>query len=187
MANLIYLYLASLDGYIEDESGAFDWAAPDEEVHAFVNSLARPIGTYLYGRRMYEVMAGWETVLPIAAESPAMHDFASIWKAADKIVYSTSLDAVSTARTRIERAFDPDAIRQVKDSAEHDLAVGGANLAAQALRAGLVDEFHLVVAPVVVGGGKPLFPDDVLLKLNLLDTRRFGNGMVYLHYQLSSH
>lgn len=184
MAKLIYLYSASLDGYVEDESGGFDWTTPDEEGHAFINDLMRPVGTYLYGHRLYEVMAGWETDPSFPAGSPVMLDFATIWQAADKIVYSTSLTAVSTTRTRIERAFDPDAVRQLKEAADRDLAIGGADLAAQALRAGLVDECHLFVAPIVVGGGKRLFPEDVLLKLDLLDVRRFDSGIVYLRYRL---
>ena len=184
MAKLVYLYFASLDGYVEDERGKFDWTEPDEEVHAFINDLMRPIGTYLYGHRMYEVMAVWETDPSFAADSPAMSDFATLWQAADKIVYSTSLAAVSTTRTRIERAFNPDAVRQLKGSADHDIGVGGADLAAQALRAGLVDECHLFVAPVVVGSGKPLFPNDLFLTLDLLDVRHFDSGMVYLRYHI---
>jgi dihydrofolate reductase len=183
LAKLIYLYLASLDGYVEDESGKFDWAAPDDEVHAFVNDLARPVGTYLYGRRMYEVMSAWETAPGLAAQSPVASDFATIWQAAEKVVFSTSLESVATARTRIERAFNPDAIRQLKQSADHDIGIGGADLAAQALKAGLVNECHLFVAPIVVGGGKPLFPNDVRLTLDLLDEHRFGNGMVYVRYR----
>lgn len=186
LAKLMYLYFASLDGYVEDKSGTIDWTEPDEEEHAFINDLMRPVGTYLYGHRMYEVMAGWETDLSFAAGSPAMLDFAAIWQAADKIVYSTSLAEVATARTRLERAFDPDAVRQLKDAADRDLGIGGADLAAQALRAGLVDECHLFVAPIVLGGGKRLFPDNVLLKLDLLDLRRFDSGMVYLHYRIGA-
>ena len=183
MAKLIYSAIASLDGYIADEDGNFDWAMPDEEVHAFVNDLGRPLGTYLYGRRMYETMVGWETDPTLAGQSPLMRDFAELWQAADKIVYSGTLVAVSTARTRIERDFDPEAVRRMKASVERDVAVGGAELAAHAFRAGLVDECHLFVAPIVVGGGKRSLPDDVRLKLELLGERRFGNGMVYLHYR----
>jgi dihydrofolate reductase len=183
MAKLIYSVIASLDGYVADEDGNFDWAEPDEEVHAFVNDLERPAGTYLYGRRMYEVMVYWETALSLADQPPVVRDFAQIWQAADKIVYSKTLQTVSSARTRIEGGFDPEAIRQMKASAEGDITVGGPDLAAQAIRAGLIDEYHLFVAPIVVGGGKPSLPDGVRVKLELLDERRFGNGFVHLHYR----
>ena len=183
MAKLIYSAIQSLDGYVADEDGNFDWAEPDEEVHAFVNDLERPVGTYLYGRRLYDVMAGWETDPTLADQSPVMRDFAEIWQAADKTVYSKTLETVSTARTRIERDFDPEAVRQLKASAGHDLLVGGPDLAAQAFKAGLVDECQLFLAPMVVGGGKQSLPDHVRLKLDLLDERRFGNGFVYLHYR----
>ncbi|MGI8859534.1 MAG: dihydrofolate reductase family protein [Rubrobacteraceae bacterium] len=183
MAKLIYSAIASLDGYVADQRGNFDWAVPDEEVHAFINDLDRPLGTYLYGRRMYETMAGWETDPALAKQSPIMSDFAEIWRAADKIVYSRTLETVSTARTRIERDFDPDVIRQMKAAAGCDLIVGGPNLAAQAIKAGLVDEWHLFVTPIVVGGGKQSLPDGVRVKLELLNTRRFESGMVYLHYR----
>jgi Dihydrofolate reductase len=183
MAKLIYSAITSLDGYIEDEDGKFDWAVPDEEVHAFINDLERPGGTYLYGRRMYETMVGWETDPTLAAQSQLMQDFAQIWQAADKIVYSRTLETVSTGRTRIERDFDPEAVRQMKASAERDLTVGGPGLAAHGFKAGLVDECHLFVAPIVVGGGKQSLPNDVRLKLELLDERRFGNGVVHLHYR----
>jgi dihydrofolate reductase len=183
MAKLIYSAIASLDGYIADEDGNYDWAVPDEEMHAFINDLDRPLGTYLYGRRMYETMVGWETDPTLAEQSPLMRDFAEIWQAADKIVYSKTLEAVSTASTRIERDFDPEAVRRMKASAGRDVVVGGAELAAQAFRAGLVDECHLFVAPIVVGGGKRSLPEDVRVKLELLGERRFGNGMVYLHYR----
>ena len=183
IAKLIYSAIASLDGYVEDEDGTFDWAIPDEEVHAFINDLDRPVGTYLYGRRMYETMAGWETDHTLADRSPLMRDFAEIWRASDKVVYSKTLEAVSTARTRIERNFDPEAVRQMKALAGRDLNVGGPDLAAQAFKAGLVDECHLFVAPMVVGGGKRSLPDNVRLKLELLDERRFGSGMVYLYYR----
>jgi dihydrofolate reductase len=183
VAKLIYSAIASLDGYVADVDGNFDWAVPDEEVHAFINDLERPVGTYLYGRRLYEVMVGWETDPTLADQSPVMHSFAEIWRAADKIVYSKTLEAVFTARTRIERDFDPEAVRQMKALAGRDLIVGGPELAAQAFRAGLVDECHLFVAPMVVGGGKQSLPDNVRLKLELLDERRFGNDMVYLHYR----
>jgi dihydrofolate reductase len=183
MAKLIYSAIASLDGYVADEDGNFDWAVPDEEVHAFINDLQRPRGTYLYGRRMYETMLGWETDPTLADQSPPMRDFAQIWQAAEKIVYSKTLEAVSTARTRIERDFEPDAVRQMKASAQRDMIVGGADLAAHAFRARLVDECHLFVVPIVVGGGKRSLPDDVRVKLELLNERRFSSGMVYLHYR----
>ena len=183
MAKLIYSAIASLDGYVADEDGNFDWAVPDEEVHAFINDLDRPVGTYLYGRRMYETMVGWETDPTLADRSSLMRDFAEIWQAADKVVYSKTLEAVSTARTRIERDFDPEAVRQMKALTRRDLIVGGPELAAQAFKAGLVDELHLFVAPMVVGGGKRSLPNEVRLKLELLDERVFGSGMVYLYYR----
>jgi dihydrofolate reductase len=183
MAKLIYAPIASLDGYVADEEGRFDWAAPDEEVHAFINDLQREIGTYLYGRRMYETMAGWETDSGLAAQSDVTRDFAELWQAAEKIVYSKTLETASTQRTRIERDFDPDAVRRMKASAGSDLAVAGPELAAHAFRAGLVDESHLFVAPVIVGGGKKSLPDGVLLDLELLAERRFGSGMVHLRYR----
>ena len=182
MAKLIYSAIASLDGYVADEDGGFDWAAPDEEVHAFVNDLERPLGTYLYGRRMYEVMAYWETV-DVAGQSPVSRDFAEIWQAAEKVVYSRTLEEVTTAKTRLEPEFDPDAIRQMKAEAASDIGVGGPELAAQAIGAGLVDELHLFVTPIVVGGGKQSLPDGVRVQLELLDERRFGNGVVYLQYR----
>jgi dihydrofolate reductase len=183
VARLIYSAITSLDGYVADEHGKFDWARPDEEVHGFVNDLERPVGTYLLGRRMYEVMRVWETADTFAAESPVMQDYAEIWQAAEKIVYSKTLEAVSTARTRIERDFDPDAVRQLKGSAERDLSLGGPDLAAQAIKAGLVDEIHLLISPVVVGGGNRALPDGVRLDLELLDEHRFGNGVVHVHYR----
>ena len=185
MAKLIYSAITSLDGYIEDEDGAFDWAAPDEEVHAFVNDLVRPIGTYLDGRRMYDTMAVWET-MPVADAPPAAQDFAAIWRAVDKVVYSTTLTSVASACTRLERTFDPDAVRVRKAAAARDLAVGGPALAAREIRAGLVDECQLFVAPVVVGGGKPALPDHVRLRLALLDTRRFASGVVHLRYAVGA-
>ncbi len=184
MARLIYSAITSLDGYIADEDGNFDWAAPDDEVHAFVNDLERPIGTYLYGRRMYEVMAAWDDARILAGQSPVAHDFAAIWRAADKIVYSGTLEAVSSARTRLERVFEPDAVREMKADAERDISVGGPGLAAQAIRAGLVDELQFFVTPVVVGGGKRALPVDVRLELELLEERRFGGGVVYLRYRV---
>jgi dihydrofolate reductase len=184
VAKLIYSALQSLDGYIEDESGKFDWAEPDEEVHTFVNGLERQVGTYLYGRRMYEVMTAWETPETFADRSAHLLDFAEIWQAADKIVYSKTLETVSTARTRIERDFDPEAVRRMKDSGGRDLGVGGPGLAVQAFRASLVDECRLFLAPIAVGGGKPSLPTDTRLDLELLDERRFGNGMVYVRYRV---
>ena len=182
MAKLIYSAITSLDGYVADQDGNFDWAAPDEEVHTFVNDLERPIGTYLYGRRLYQVMDVWETDHTLADHSPVTRDFAQIWQAADKIVYSKTLETVSTTRTRIERDFDPEVVRQMKARAGRDISVGGPELAAQAIKAGLVDEWHLFVTPIVVGGGKRSLPDDVRVKLELLDERRFEGGVVHLHY-----
>jgi dihydrofolate reductase len=186
MATLIYSAITSLDGYTADETGNFDWAAPDEEVHAFVNDRERPIGTYLYGRRMYDTMAYWETAPAPTNRSAAVQDYAGIWKAADKVVYSRTLDTVSSERTRIERDFDPAAVRQLKESADRDISVGGPGLAAEALGAGLVDELHLFLNPVVVGGGTRALPDEVRLQLDLLDDHRFGNGVVYLRYRIRS-
>jgi dihydrofolate reductase len=185
VARLIYSAIASLDGYIEDVQGTFDWAAPDEEVHAFVNDLERPIGTYLYGRRMYETMVYWERPPQLDDESSVARDFAEIWQRAEKIVYTKTLPSVSSAKTRIERAFDPEAVRQLKASAARDLAVGGAELAGQAILAGLVDEYHLFLVPVIVGGGKRALPDaNARTNLDLLHERRFRNGTVYLHYRI---
>ena len=183
MAKLIYSAIMSLDGYVADEAGAFDWAAPDEEVHTFVNDLERPVGTYLYGRRMYEVMLYWETAHTHADQPPFVQDFTGIWQAADKIVYSRTLETVSSARTRIERDFDPEAVRRMKATAGRDLTVGGPELAAQAIKAGLVDECDLFIVPIVVGAGKPAFPHGARLTLDLLDQRRFGSGVVHLHYR----
>jgi len=183
MAHMIYSAITSLDSYIEDLNGKFDWAVPDDEVHDYINNLERVAGTYLYGRRMYETMMGWETDPGLAAISPIYQDFAEIWQAADKIVYFRTLKAVSTRRTRIEREFDPEAIKQLKVAAEHDILIGGPDLAAHAFRAGLIDECHLFLVPIIVGGGKQSLPDNVRLQLNLLDERRFGSGMVHLCYQ----
>jgi len=185
MARLIYFTIQSLDGFIEDADGHFGWAEPDEEVHQLANDLFRPVGTYLYGRRMYETMAAWETEPALATATPVTADFAQIWQAADKVVYSTTLDRPVTARTRIERSFDPDAVRDLKASAGRDLGIGGADLAAQALRAGLVDELDIVLAPAVVGGGKRVIPDGVRLGLELVDQRRFPGGMAYLSYRVT--
>jgi dihydrofolate reductase len=183
MAKLIYSAIASLDGYVADEDGNFDWAEPDEEVHRFVNDLERRVGTYLYGRRMYETMVYWETANTQAGQPPFVSDYAGVWQSADKVVYSRTLETTSSARTRIERDFDPEAVRQLKAAAGADLSVGGPGLAAEALKAGLVDECHLFLSPVVVGGGNRAFGDDVRLRLELLDERRFGNGVVHLHYR----
>jgi dihydrofolate reductase len=182
VAKLIYAAITSLDGYVADEDGKFDWSAPDEEVHAFVNDLERSVGTYLYGRRMYEVMVVWDDPDTFAGGLPVIRDYAQIWQAADKVVYSKTLEAVSSSRTRIERDFEPDAIEEMKARAARDLSVAGPELAAQAIEAGLVDELHLFLAPIVVGGGKPSLPDGVRLELDLLSERRFGNGVVHLHY-----
>lgn len=185
MAKLIYSALCSLDGYVADAGGDFPWAAPDEEVLELVNALERPIGTYLYGRRMYETMRYWETVDPADADlSPQSRDWAALWRPAEKIVYSRTLEAPSSERTRIERTFDPDRVRALKQAADRDLTVGGAELAGQALAAGLVDEVWLVLNPVVVGGGKRALPDGVRLDLELREQRRFERGAVYLHYDV---
>jgi len=186
MARLIYSAITSLDGYVADEDGKFDWARPDEEVHTFFNDLERPIGTYLYGRRMYDVMVYWETAHEVADQPRYTREYADIWRATDKIVFSRTLEAASSERTRIEREFDPEAIRELKAAADRDIGVGGPELAGQALAAGLVDELHLVVAPVIVGGGNRALPDGVFLKLELQDERRFASGMVYLRYRTAS-
>jgi dihydrofolate reductase len=183
MAKLIYSAISSLDGYIADEEGNFDWAAPDEEVHTFSNDLERKVGTHLYGRRMYEVMVAWESAHTLPDQPSFILDYAQIWQAAEKIVYSRTLEAVSSARTHIERDFDPEAVRQMKARAGGDLIVGGPELAAEAFRAGLVDELYLFVTPIVVGGGKRSLPDNLRLKLELIDERRFSSGVVYLHYR----
>lgn len=179
MTKLLYTAITSLDGYVADEHGRFDWSEPDAEVHAFVNDLERPIGTYLLGRRMYEVLLAWET---IDDETPVIKDFAQIWRSKDKVVYSTTLDEVSSARTTLERAFDPFAVRALKASADRDISVAGPHLAAEAMRAGLVDEIRLFLNPIVVGGGNAALPDDVRVELELLDEHRFSNGVVFLRY-----
>jgi dihydrofolate reductase len=184
VAKLIYSAIASLDGYIEDVSGQFGWATPDDEVHSFVNELERPVGTYLYGRRMYDTMVYWESPPDLARQSKAAQDFAQIWQAADKVVYSRTLSSPSSDRTRIERELDVDAVRRLKETASRDVTVGGPELAAQAIAAGLVDEFQLFLVPAVVGGGKRALPEGVRLSLELLDERRFGNGTVYLRYRV---
>ena len=183
MAQLIYSAISSLDGYIEDADGNFDWAMPDEEVHTFINNLERSAGTYLYGRRMYEAMTVWETDPNLATDSPLTQDFAQIWQAANKIVYSRTLAAASTRNTQLERNFNPEAIRQLKKTVQHDIAIGGPELAAQAFQSGLIDECHLFITPIIVGGGKQSLPDDVKLELELLEEQRFDNGMVFLRYR----
>jgi dihydrofolate reductase len=185
MAKLIYSAISSLDGYVADAEGNFDWSVPDEEVHKFVNDLERPIGTYLYGRRMYAVMHYWDSAPTGNREPSAEQEYAKIWQAADKIIYSRSLEDVSTARTRIEREFDPNAIRQLKAAAGRDISVGGPTLAGQALKLRLVDECHLFLSPIVVGGGTQALPDNIRVELELLDERRFGNGVVHLHYRVN--
>jgi dihydrofolate reductase len=183
MARLIYSAIMSLDGYTADADGRFEWAAPDEEVHAFVNELERPVGTYLYGRRMYETMRYWETAHTLDGQSPVGLDFAAIWQAADKIVYSTTLQSADTAKTRVERDFDPAQVRKLKEAASRDLTVGGPHLAAQAIAAGLVDEYQLFLVPAVVGGGTRALPGQVRLNLALAQERTFGSGTVYLCYR----
>jgi dihydrofolate reductase len=185
MAKLIYATQTSLDGYIADEHGNFDWAAPGSDVHAFINDLERPIGTYLYGRRLYEVMVFWETFGAQPDQPPAVLDYAQLWRAADKIVYSTTLETASSARTRMERTFDPSAVRAMKDAADRDLSVGGPALAAHALRAGLVDEVRVFVYPLIIGGGNRFLPDRLHVNLQLRDERTFDSGVVYLRYRVS--
>ena len=182
MAKLIYLMLTSLDGYVADRNGDFGWAAPDAEVHAFINDLVRDVATFLYGRRMYDIMRAWED-MPAAPDQPQVDDFARLWRAADKVVYSRTLPAPASARTRIERSFDPDAVRRLKIDARSDLGIGGPELAAQAFAAGLIDEFHLFVTPVSVGSGKPVLPADLRLRFELLHARRFAHGTAHLHYR----
>ncbi len=185
MARLIYSGILSLDGYVADEQGAWDWSEPDEEVHSFVNDLERPVGTHLYGRRMYDVMRYWEADQD--EEQPAfIRDYASIWQGADKVVYSSTLEEVTTARTRLERTFDPEDVHRMKAAASRDLVIGGPRLAAHAIRSGLVDEYQLLVSPVAVGGGKAFWPGGVRLDLEQVDQRRFGNGVVYLGYRARS-
>jgi dihydrofolate reductase len=186
MAKLVYSAIASADGYIEDASGDFQWGAPDDEVLSFLNDLERPVGTYLYGRRMYETMLYWENADALSGASPLDQEWAGIWRAADKIVFSTTLTTASTARTRIEPGFDPGLVRRLKEAADRDLTVGGANLAGQALKAGLVDEVQLFLVPVIVGGGKRALPDGIRADLELRETRQFTSGVVYLSYRLPS-
>ena len=183
MADLVYGAITSLDGYVADRQGRWDWSVPDAEVHAFVNDMMRPVGTHLYGRRMYEVLVAWET---IDDPEPLMRDFAEIWRGAEKIVYSTTLQDVSSARTRIERAFDVEAVRELKRSSERDVTIGGPQLAAQAFAAGLVDRVQLILSPVIVGGGTRALPGGVRADLELVDERRFSNGAVHLDYRAQS-
>ena len=180
MADLIYSAITSFDGYVADSQGKWDWSVPDQEVHAFVNDLERPIGTYLFGRRLYEVMAVWET---IDDPAPEMRDFAELWRAAEKVVYSRTLRTVTTTRTRLERSFEPEAVRALKASSERPIAIGGPDLAASAIRAGLIDEWHFLLSPILVGSGKPALPDGVRVELELAEERRFGNGVVFLRYR----
>jgi len=183
MSKLIYFMPASLDGFIAGETDNMDWSVPDEEVTAFINDRVRPVGTYLYGRKIYETMTIWETPDAIPGLTPAEMDFARIWQAADKIVYSKSLETVSTPQTRLEREFEPQAVRDLKAQLPHDISVAGPNLAAQAIRAGLVDEYQLLVIPIMLGSGKRVLPSNVGVKLDLLDERRVGNGWIYLRYR----
>jgi len=182
-AKLIYSANTSLDGYVADKDGRFDWSRPDAEVHTFINDIERPIGLYLYGRWMYEVLVAWETMLDSPDQPPYIQDYARIWRAADKVVYSRTLAEISSANTRIAASFDPEGIRQLKAIADRDISVGGPELAAEAFKAGLVDEIHLFLSPVVIGGGKRALPDRVRLDLELVAERRFGNGVVHLHYR----
>lgn len=184
MAKLIYATIASLDGFTEDKTGSFEWSVPDDELHQYITDLERGIGTHLYGRRMYDTLAVWETDPGLADESPILADYARVWQAADKIVYSRTLESPRTTRTRIERRFDPEAVRRLVSSATQDVGIGGPELAAQAFQAGLVDELHLFVIPVSVGGGKPALPSDLFVKLELLDEHRFGGGVVHLRYRV---
>jgi len=182
MTNLIYVANTSLDGYTEDKEGKFDWTEPSEEYFRFITNLIRAMRIHLYGRRMYESMMVWETDPKLAAESPLSRDFAEVWQAADKIVYSRTLETISTRKTQLERTFDPEAIRQLKEAVEHDILIGGPELAAHALRSGLLNECHLFIVPILVGGGKSALPDNVRLDLELLEERRFSNGTVFLRY-----
>ncbi|WP_193510141.1 dihydrofolate reductase family protein [Cryobacterium sp. BB736] len=186
MGKLIYSMITSLDGYVTDAEGNFDWSVPGETLHQFVNDLMQSVGTYLYGRRMYETMVAWETLHTLPDQPPFMLEFANTWQATDKIVYSTSLGEVASKRTRIERTFDPDAVRTLKEDSELDITIDGPTLAAHAIRAGLVDQYELFIVPAIVGGGKRFFPDDVRVDLELLDERRFGSGVVYLSYGVAN-
>ena len=180
MAKLIYLAICSLDGFVEDERVNFDWSAPGEEVHAFVNDIERKVGIYLYGRRMYETMVWWEK----GEHEGVYRDYADIWRAAEKIVFSRTLQSVSSEKTRLERQFDPAAIKRLKETSASDLSIGGATIAGRAIAAGLVDECHLLLNPVLVGGGKRALPPDVRVRLELREEHRFPDGVVYLRYGL---
>ena len=182
MGKLIYSMITSVDGYVSDRDGNFGWGAPEEETHRFMNDRMRELGTYLYGRKMYEVMSYWETAHTVPGQPDFAVECAHIWQAAEKVVYSTTLDEVTTGRTRLEREFDPDVVRKLKDESDSDLSIDGPDLAAQAIRAGLVDEFQLIIGPAVVGGGHRFFPADIRADLDLLDTRRFDNGVMFLRY-----
>jgi dihydrofolate reductase len=184
MAKLIYATNVSFDGYIEDERGNIDWGISDDETYAFWTDFQRTIGTYLYGRRMYESMVYWETANASGDQPEVMREFAQIWRAAEKIVYSRTLQAVSSAKTRIEREFDPDAIRRLKESSGADITIGGPELAGRAMSAGLIDECHLLLNPIVLGGGKRALPDNLRMRLELLGERRFRSGVVHLHYRV---
>jgi dihydrofolate reductase len=184
MARLIYVSNMSLDGFMSDTAGNFDWSEPSDQLHAFFNDLIRPIGTHLYGRSMYEVMSYWETALTVPGHSVVEYDFARIWQNADKIVYTTTLTEVPTNNTRIERTFDADTVKQLKATAEKDISIGGAQLGAEAFRSGLIDECHLIIHPVIIGGGKPALPENVRVKLELLNDQRFDGGVVHLHYRI---
>lgn len=186
MSKLIYSMIASLDGYVANESGDFSWAEPDVSVHSFINDLERSVGTYLLGRRMYEVMSWWETAGDLSDMPPYMRDFANLWRAADKVVYSATLAEVSSARTRIEREFDAVAVARMKAESKRDISIGGPTLASAAIAAGLVDEFQLFIAPVIVGGGFRVFPCGARRGLELIGERTFGNGFAYLSYGLRS-
>jgi dihydrofolate reductase len=186
MVQLIYSVIASADGYVEDAAGTFDWAAPSEDLLSFINDLERPVGTYLYGRRMYQTMRYWETAGTVPDQSPSFREFTSIWQSAEKIVFSKTMESAPSARTRIERNFDPDAVRQLKSTTERDMTVGGADLAGQAIKAGLVDELQLILVPVIVGAGKQALPAGVRSDLELLNTRQFACGAVYLRYRPKS-
>jgi dihydrofolate reductase len=186
MGKLIYSMITSLDGFVSDTAGNFGWSAPEQEVHEFINEQSRSIGTNLYGRRMYETMVYWETAHTAPEQPPFIVEYARIWQASDKIVYSTTLDEVASARTRIERTYDPDVVRKLKVESDLDIAVAGPQLAAQAVRAGLVDEYQLFIGPAIVGGGNPFFPNDIRIDLELRDERRFNNGVVYLRYAVEN-
>jgi dihydrofolate reductase len=181
MAKVIYSGIMSLDGYVADQAGKFDWGVPDTEVHTAINDLTRSVGTFLLGRRMYEVLVAWES-MDVADQPTVIKDFARIWRAANKVVYSRTLETAPSVNTRIERIFHPDEVRRMKATAERDISVGGPNLAAHAITAGLVDEYHLFVNPIVVGGGTSYLPNDTRVGLELLDERRFSNGVVLLRY-----